>query len=423
MAFDDFHCIVIGNEPAGLWLLCALDRAYRELQITPRLGWIPQGGATRPVHLPTAFASSLGIEPRAPWAVEFVTPNETITWNKRTVSERYADLQLPQFIQDPLVALTAPNKEEKLRTRRAILQSPELVGYAQGLWKLLGRAEELLPETLVHYARYFTSLQTWQAIEDLPASIERIEALGWQGDEVGVRAVAGRGLSLRFPKYEEICSEKWVLNCDTRSLLRAFGKSPKLLDLLEVQPQTKTISARYSLTLTLQKCTLPCPVPPGTLLFETDSIPDPHTEILPLTLSESQGLQELALWVDGPAKISLEAISDRFKTSLGRVNRLFPFLAGSVLETSMPLGIESCFDSEYRRQIEDRLQLETVELFQNTILSPRTRSKALFHLMPQLGSQLPYPLGTLKTARELVTQFIGTKRPASPIVEPPNPSP
>ena len=147
---DVFDCVIIGDEPAGLWLLQKYLSLHRQLEQdshpkapklkTPRLGWIRFSRVTSAVALPVAAARAFGIEVVKPWSAEIVTPDKTMTWQPSTISERFPEL--PREISQRLFkSLGPPTAQQLSAIRFALRAQPELLSWAGGLWKYFGRSE------------------------------------------------------------------------------------------------------------------------------------------------------------------------------------------------------------------------------------------------------------------------------------------
>jgi hypothetical protein len=418
VAFDDFHCVVVGNEPAGFWLLSELDRAFREQGEIPRLGWVPLFPGPVAQLLPSAVVSTLQGALSSGSSAELVTPSESISWNKRALREQGLELlSQPPTLRSGLEGFTSPTPADLTAIREALSRCPDLLSVAQALWKITGRAQQHAPEALVHYARFCTAFEWWEPQNTLPLSVERFE---WPApaEIESFRSTREGVVAIEFTGGNKILSKQWVFSCDNRALAGLCSPCPSFFSLLNVEWQPSALRALYPLHLLVENAAIPAPVSDLTFYFDSDTIPDPDTEIWPLTKKNRGEHQELTLWVDAPGWVSLEAVLETFRKGMARVNRLFPFLAERLLEVSVPLGMDSCHSVEYRRQVADELQFRSIEKYRFTGFRTDTRSTSLQLLMPHLGCHLPYPLGTIQAARSLVPTLLGKKK-KPPRAEPP----
>ncbi len=416
MAFDEFRCVVVGNEPAGLWLLSELERQFQAVGEDAKLGWVSLGGDPPPVSLPSALASSFGIAPSASWSTEILTPRMNIPWTAETLGALFPELPLGDFRdggRDPIAALLQPTALELAAVRAAIVRQPQLIGYAQGLWKAFGRTQQVLPEAAVHYARFLTQLQWWSPEKDLSSNIQRMD-LSTANAMEKFKIRKPEGVSVSFKDFGEITSQKWILNLDLRSLLTVCTQCPEFLRLLNLHWEPATLQALYPLRILTEAGAIPAPMPPMAIAFDNDLIPDPGTEIWPMTLRAADENRELTVWASAPGLVSLEAVSDGFRQGLNRAERVFPFLSQSLLQLSMPLGMESCFEESERRAACDALQESSVEIYSQTSFYTDTRTRSVSLLLPYLGCHLPHPIGNLLAARNIVSTVVPKKkRPAT----------
>ncbi len=423
MAFDEFGCVVLGNEPAGLWLLSELERQYAAVGEEARLGWVSLGGDPAPVCLPTELGKSFGVSPTATWSTEILTPRMNIPWTAKSVSDRFPELPAADMSlnanRDLAAALAQPTAPELAAIRTAIAKHPQLIGHAQGLWKAFGRTQHVLPESAVHYARFLTQLQWWSPEKDLSPQIQRRNLSTANGME-SFKVRKPEGVSISFRDFGEITSRKWILNLDLRSLLTLCAQCPEFLQQLNLHWEPATLQALYPLRLRVEADAIPAPMPPMAVAFDTDLIPDPATEIWPMTLRNSAELRELTVWASAPGLVSLEAISERFREGLRRAQEIFPFLSRKLIQISMPLGMDSCFGEDERRSVCDALQESSMEVYHQTSFYTDTRATSISLLLPYLGCHLPYPIGNLLAARKIAAAMVPKRKrpPASPEVQP-----
>src|SRR4051812_34151963 len=94
MATADFDCVVLGNEPAGLWLLDALDK-----QQNLKLGWAREQEPhsdflMRKLAVPTPVARAFGLSTEPAWNPELIFPGRSFEWNQEKLKSLCPELAL-----------------------------------------------------------------------------------------------------------------------------------------------------------------------------------------------------------------------------------------------------------------------------------------------------------------------------------------
>lgn len=417
MAFENFHCVVVGNEPAGLWLLASLDKALRAVGEEPRLGWLSLETPVEATAFPTAASPWFGITANAPWACEIVTPRETFTWSAKELETRFGNY-LPPF-ENSLESLLSPSARDKAAIVECIRRHPELVGMSQALWTFFGRSTRLNVETLVHFSRLFVNLHWWQADKDLPSTVQRTF---FSAAENVVEKVSRKGpdcVAIDFRGLGVLESQHWVFNLDARATRSLSRRSEAFHSLLGRGPEFEKFRALYPFTLRVETDAIPPAAAPLNFLLDSDSLPDPATEVWPITLGASADLRELTLWAESGADTSIEACVDGFQKALRRLHHLFPFLELKTVGTSFSLGMASCASDAERSRVTDLLIGTSHEVYPLTTSSTQTRLPRVHSLSPQLGCHLPYPVGPLLKAKELQKEIIGRKKKPAERVQTP----
>ena len=315
--------------------------------------------------------------------------------------------------RDPLECLIAPSPQDRQAIEKAIAVRPDLIGFGRGLWKALGRTQNVSPQNAVHFLRFFTELQWWNPVQELPASVERLQLSATENRLESFESLRGGAVALQFKDLPRVSSKRWVMNLSQRSLFELVGKKPEFLKMLNVHWEPAALQALYPLRLTTEAAAIPVPVPALTLCFDTEMVPEPATQVWPLTLKHAPQGRELTLWTTAPALVSLEAVLDTFRVGMQRVHSLFPFLSSRLLQTSVALGMESCFSEEQRRQVADRLQSDSVEVYSQTGFYTETRHSAVSLLLPHMGCHLPYPVGSVLAARKMLQTLVPKKKKAA----------
>ncbi len=415
MAFDEFRLLVIGNEPAGLWLLDALSKIEPAPGEPSRLGWLCLDEAPSPVCFPSALAPAFNISPGATWSAELLLPKQSVTWNQKTADKWFSSLPPgdPAKPRDALTEMMAPTAAQMQAIRSIIAADPDVIGLAQGLWKALGRTQKQMPETVVHQSRFLTAMQWWSPERELPANVEKVSLSCDANPLTAFKSRKSEGLSFHFKDHGEITARRCVLNLDLRSLFSLCGNQPDFLSLLNLEWEPASLRAMYPLRLLVESDAIPSPVSPLTLFYDTDLIPDPMTEIWPITLGPANSLRELTLWANAPGLVSVEAVLDEFRKGMKRVHRLFPFINQKIHQMSVPLGMDSCYSEESRRKAGTLLERQSTELYHHTGFYTETRTPAIQLLLPYLGCNLPYPVGALVLAKKLLSTFMQKRKPAT----------
>ena len=159
--------------------------------------------------------------------------------------------------------------------RTAIAKHPDILSYAQGLWKALGRSQQMQPETVVHYCRYLTQLQWWSAERGLGKQIQRIALNPTQNPLESFSSGRAGRFSMQFRQYGEVSSTLWIFNLDVRCLHVLAAQQRQLSSLLNLNVDPSRLQALYPLRLQVEAEAIPSPVSPLTLAFDTPPYPGP----------------------------------------------------------------------------------------------------------------------------------------------------
>ena len=405
MPLDEFECLVIGNDAAGLWLLTKLYQAYeaRNESPMPRMAWVDLGASPRVSFLPVPIAENFGIKTtEKPWSAEMIVPGGSFLWDQASLVEKFPHLQFDKL----RAGLFTPGLQQFTLAHQAIKSYPELLDYAGGLWKIFGRARSPQPETVLLGALACTELVHWNPIADIPAAIQKIEVTSQTTPIEEFRVLKHGIISVKFKDAAPILAKKVIFNAPLWQLAEIFQGHDNFFHLLNIDHTLVSKRAHYAFKITAEKAAIPCTLKPLSLLFDVEEIPDVETEVWPFYYSETETAKELTLWATGPREISLEALQDRFRGAVGRMNRLFPFLNSSILQFQVPLGPETCHSSETRREIETHLERHAIETYEQSWLNARTRVKHCFVLGPFLNCHLPYPWGQLELAQKLLKEIL-----------------
>jgi hypothetical protein len=415
VALEEFDCVVLGDEPAGLWVLNQLGR----LGVSGPIAWITFGAASRGTAVPTRLASHFQLTIGDPWSLEIYSPHETLLWDSKTLESRFPGLHLNEFqFISPKGAIT-PSRRDLEKLTQLIARYPELYTYSAGIWKFIGRTEQMHTQSMVWGALMCTEMATWHpAAEVATGVVRRILPFDSKDCVEKLSKVKGNGLLLKMRDQEPLLTKKLILNTSLGNLVTISEKSADLIrflnvDELEVNRKIGSPMALYPLKLKVKSQAIPAPVRPLTFYFETSDIPDVQEEVWPIQrLDLADGHCELVVWVSALKEISLEALAEKFCGAMKRLHRLFPFLASALLEIDGPLSVECGVSDERRSALQTKLELSAIELYGRTGLDTRTRLKNVSVLSPFIHCELPYPLGPLQQAQKVLTDlFVGKSAP------------
>ena len=408
MPLENFQCVVLGDEPAGLWLLRRLAQTNESQQ----LGWIRLSQSPSPTAVPVPLVTGFGLELGPSWSAEILTPSASLVWENSTLQETFPELP-KEFsrVVSTNVGRSPLSTPHLAAVRYAIRHRPELLTYASGLWKLLGRAQKLHPETLVAGALLCTELAWWEPHAFLPSDLKTIRLSPLENPIEEAHLLKNGKLAITFQGHDPIASEHWILNAPWRHLLSLNRKSRDLLSRLNEQEDLRSQHALCGLRLRVGREAVPCTMRPLTVSFNTNDIPDPLNEIRNIELHESQeGEKELVLWVSVPRELSLDTTLDKFREGMKQLNHLLPSLPGSVIHLSVPLTMESCFSEAHRASAIALLEEAFIEHYAFTALQTQTRTAGFYILPPSIHCHLPYPIGPLYAARRLLEEIAGRQK-------------
>ena len=415
-----YSCVVVGDEPAGLWLLRRLlEIVAASGDPTPfPVAWLRLGDSADRLAVPAAVASEFALPAdslSSHWSAEIVDPRRSFSWDEASLRHEFPELPR-QSESDALKILLAPTSRHLNSLRQAIRLRPELLTYSAGLMKALSRSESVSPETAVLGAMAATTLVWWEPQRTVPAAVTRLES----GDARVTKASGG--LTLELSDGRRITSPRWILNCTHGALHRFTKDATEFHRVTGIDPlyDARGHSSLYPMSVRAEREAIGVAVRPLSLLFDTPDIADPDTEVWPLERPRP-GEGELVLWVTAPCDPSLEVVQERARRGMGRLNRIFPFLSRALQSISLPLSTDSCHSDDARGQAIAWLEKESIERYAMTLLHTGTRTRHVSMLFPNLFCHLPYPLGPLQAARGMAEEIVGKRR--RPKVDTKNPAP
>ncbi len=406
MYLDEFHCVVVGAEPAGLWLLKRLAGATDENGKPLQCAWIRHEAAPLVTPIATIAAKEFGLTVGEPWHAELVTRRRNLVWKQSAIETAFPGL--PDSLWErpgPGFALARPGALSA--HRKALEKHPELLGFASGLWKALGRTPQLQPEVVLWSTLLATELALWDPGAEVPEGVTVIEASEFANPLEEVKSVSQGSLSLKFKEMKPIVAKHWVLNLPFHSFSRLSAQSDGLSRLLTTEFEVAANRTLYRFQLEAAGSAVPLAVPPLAVAFDAETIPDWDTEIWPFRLDRYDDTVLLELVASAPPGVPLDAVLERFRGGMRSLGRLFPFLPGAVRAFSAPLSLESCYDEAARNAVSLSLEQSSIELYAHTSLHTATRHKSLSALFPSVYCSLPYPLGPLVAAQRLVPELLG----------------
>lgn len=404
-----YDLVVWGNEPAGLWLLneyvkvasfLPTPRGKQEIPPPPRVLWIRNEADLEPLAIPLKAARQFGISGDGAlksYSVDLVSKHRCLTWNDAAVST---------FV--PKAQLTEP-KVNRSAIQQAILRDPSLLTWSAAMWKLFGRTDSLSPETQVLAALDSREWFYWEPWHHLSSMVSTM-VLSHDGKLETVEKKKDGVVGLKFTGLSEVLSTRWVINDTCIRLSRHLEGTPYEKQWFDKPLRSYVGSARYPLRLRVEKAAIPDIVPPLLVFIDEEVLPEADRDLWPTEIVKLTDRLEIRMWVNLPAQLSLEAALERFRDAMGRATRMFPHLGKHLFSIDPPLGLETCHDETRRQEALQSLEQASVEMYQLNLLRPDTRMKWLSHLLPFVHCHLPYPLGTLHAADELIVRWFGKKR-------------
>lgn len=405
---EEFDCLVLGDEPAGLWLLREIGAVMAATGGNSSLGWVQLMQTNRRVPVPVSLASDYRLAISEPWHLEIVTPHATFAWSESEILSRFPRTTLPKP--------SGPSPKAFLRSGAvkaagdSLRQHPELLGLSHGLWKLVGRTSRVQSETVVLNALHCRSLAWWDPMAELPETVTRVPVPQGGAGIVSI-SFSRRGLvSLELADQTTLLARHLVLNASSQATRAMLPRLGALAECLGTREESEPLEALYPFRLTCDAGVIPDCVPAVCALFDEDTLPDPMREIHGLEVAKVGQGRQLTVWESWPRGLSLEGLCDRFRSSLGTLHRLFPFLRDRATGYFPPLGIDSCYGEESRAKMIAELEAQSVRQYGYALITSTTRRRQVSHLPPSLHCYLPYPFGPLWGARETLSAIVGKKR-------------
>lgn len=433
---EPLDLLVVGNEPAGLWLLSEFSKLYPEEaslkkweKKQPTLGWLKTQEPVPTFPMLKSIAKGFGVQPGNCFSAEIVSSRSVFRWDSNQILNRFPKLK--ELFQDrglntsdpttfPLLAsspLGSPLRGDvKKSIDDALNLYPEMLVFSQALWKQLGRSREITPQMMLWAALQAIELFSCSS-EHLLQTITPLEILTPNESEKWVSTEEipsptpnskGKVFKLTFTSGAYLLTKSLVLNLS----IRAIKSLPTENNIASWIPLPEDILSRFShypLRLEFEHFRLPRNVQPLTIFLDENVLPEPDLEMWPMTQIQKDSVQQITLWTTDRTEFSLEGINERFSHSLNRFHRHFPTALSRLKHQSVSLGMETCFNDEQRIAAIRDIEGSATELYSVSLLHVRTRHKGLFSLLPALRCDLPYPLGPLSGAREILKDLFSSK--------------
>ncbi len=407
MYLDEFHCVVVGNEPAGLWLLKRLAGATDETGKPLHCAWVRLPTPSEPVAIPTVATAEFGIELKDAWHAELVTKRRNLEWRPEAIQAAFPGLSETLW-EKPVAGTGFSVRPGRLGAhRKAIERHPDLLSFATGMWKALGRTPHLQPDVLLWSTLLATELATWTPTDGLPGNLSIIEACERDNPLEEAKSGERGALSLKFRNMKPIVARHWVLNLPFQAFARLSSQSDALSKWLTTNAEAAANRTLYRFRFKAAEAAVSLAAPPLVVAFDAEVIPDWDTELWPFRVERAGGIATVELTASAPTGVPLDAVLERFRGGMKSLGRLFPFLPTSVQSFSVPLSLDSCYDEAARFSVSRQLEQESIELYANTSLHTVTRHKSLTALFPSVHCGLPYPLGPLTAAKRVVADILG----------------
>ncbi len=396
MPLSEFDCIVLGDDPSGLWLL---NQLWQQSHGKLRLAHVSFDKDHTPIPLPTLVGSRFNIAPSISWSPEMLSPKGTKSWDAATVSKLFPLLGHLMAKPDLL------DQSGKLMKALAecVRKEPDLIGFGEGLALTFGKAAKISPALSALYAWLYCEVSYWRPHDELPEGVFRFH---WNAKDHFVEKLSPRGklgISLQCRDQDPIVSQ-WVVFNDSWTKLKQLLKQNDVCDSLGLSFSEDTPPSRalYPVTLSVDPGIIPVSVRPVSVYFDSWEIPDMETEICPVQLIKSEAETKLVVWVPGAKDFSLDHLLADCRNGLGRMNRLFPFLTTAIKHIEPSLDLESCYSQDARQAVIETFESRAVESYHFCWLHSKLRISGVERLGPFMNTHWPFPWGGLIAAKELL---------------------
>lgn len=398
--------MVVGDEPAGLWLLARLAEA-RPFGDAPLL-WI-SFAEPEPLAVPFFWGPRWGISVDGPWSAEFRTPKRAFRWSDRAVRERFptvpstVELKRPE---DRTAGLVGGLGREVERAARALVaESTDFALVAKMVARASFRARRPSPERAGMAALLWTELAWWRPAAAVPDAVQR-----WEFDHfptVTAHARTGEQHRLRVSSDTELETRLLVLNANERLLQRFFGPVGGLEKLLGYAAPEAPI-ALAPVHFEVSRGTVPSALSPLVVVAETETFPDEDREIW--TMSANERMTSLRVDVATSPLVTDGTVLDVTKRALSRMRDVFPSFDRSVKSMRPLAPSETCDDPTVLVGRQDAFEASLAGRYEQAAFRREGTVAGIEPLLPSFRCDLPYPLGTLLGAQEVLEKISERKR-------------
>jgi hypothetical protein len=415
-----FDLLVLGNEPAGLWLIREFEKIYpkeRAIKQTGKenaaLGWINIGHPTEDFPLAKSTAAQFGIETHNLFSVEMASANHLFKWAPEKLFSSYA--KIPRSMEQQIYESTLPPDSKMRQTLQAALKyHPELLTYAQALWKQIGRSRKATPEMMVWGALQAVEIFQWDP-QSLIASCKNLHTFHLSKTDrvISIEQIPnpenkGTLYKIAISNGLSLITKTIVINSNVKQLRQTL-RDNEFISWLAIPEDLLSPFSHFPIRLEFDGYHLPKNIKPLTFFMDEEILPEPDLEIWPMTLSKGNSHPGVILWATDRAEFSYEGICKSFGKALNRFQNHFPEALKALKTLSVSLGLESCYSDQDRAQAINEIESSGIELYDLSLLHVRTRKRGIYSLLPALRCNLPYPLGTLSGAREILNELFSRK--------------
>ena len=401
MSWTEFDCVVVGDEVSALWLLRQFpELARKEKSSEIRLGWVRLNLQNRPLLVPHTMREKLGLEPKAPFSAEIRTPKRDILWSPETIKDRYG-------FTPPGWGPLGANEESQIRY--CFQKFPEVFDVGSILWSRMGRSGALSAERLVEAAFRMSEL-TWVTLDEVaPPQTTVFHYLPSEAPLKKVARLKTGEISFEFADNQPLVSRTWILCPRFLEMMQWKSRGFDLAGFLGVNVATPS-HGYLTFQMALEKEALSARQKNVCLWADADEIPDPETEVWSYDITREKA-GETTITAEAPVAFpfDIDTALKQMRHSVQRFTRLVPWLPEKLKSLEFPLSLESCFREESRLEIELKLWQNVVERFPVSTLETRTRQPGLYLLPASHHSELPYPMGTWRGARDILVDRFGRR--------------
>jgi len=409
-SLEEFDCVVIGDEPAGLWLLEKLSTRWLSTPTGPRkpkLAWISLASVPD-CSLPTQACKPFAIHSSDKWSPEIVTKKESFVWNVETLVKRFPKASIEKIIPESFDMIY--HGSQLREASNALKAYPELLGISQGLTRFFTRSESLGPESAILASLLCTEFTQWNPSKGISKFAKCYDFNGKDTPVEKVYFSQNARIAVQLSSREALLAEHVIFNSDFRSLMPIIKSSPDLQRSIDLGSLTLSEDALFELPMKVESNGLPQIIPRMNLFLDTLEIPEPKSEIWPFSLKVGEDSSVLSLWSQNKKSVHLESILESLKAGYQRMNWLFPFLSDHLLSLTVPMDLESCSQEDSRTELINYLETNSIEKYRLAKKDANTRHPQISLLTPNLQCFYPYPCGPLMVAKDLLKQLVQKKK-------------